>query len=199
MLNPHFVILGVVISFAGNLFYLRDTLQGKNQPNRISWFMWTLAPLIAFAAELQQGVGLQALITFMAGFNPLLIVIASFVNKRAVWKLTAFDFACGILSLLGLVLWLLSGHGDIAIALSILADAFAALPTIAKSYTHPQSESWLNFFAAAIGAAITLLTIRTWDFANYAFPLYILGICIIFTLLIRFELGVRLRRLFAAA
>jgi hypothetical protein len=156
--------------------------------------MWALAPLIAFAAELHEGVGIQSLTTLMAGVCPLLVLIASFVNRQAVWQLTKFDFLCGVLSLLGLTLWLLTRHGDIAIIFSVAADALAAVPTIRKSYTHPESEGWINYLAAAFASIVTLLTIRHWTFANYGFPLYLMSVCLLITSLVRFKIGARFRR-----
>jgi hypothetical protein len=41
---------------------------------------------------------------FMAGFSPLLIFIASFLIKKAHWKPSTFDYACGALSSLALIL-----------------------------------------------------------------------------------------------
>src|SRR5665213_3532899 len=105
MINQHFVILGVLIGFAGNMTYVISTLRGKTRPNRVSWFMWALAPLIAFSAEINQGVGLRSLMTFMVGFGPAMVFIASFVNRKATWKLTKLDLACGLLSLLALIAW----------------------------------------------------------------------------------------------
>src|SRR3990167_6200007 len=105
MLHPNFVILGFIIGLVGSLSYLIDTIKGKIKPNRVTFFLWALAPLIAFAAEVKQGVGIQSLLTFSAGFIPLLIFIASFLSKKAAWKLHKFDFLFGGLSLLGLVLW----------------------------------------------------------------------------------------------
>jgi len=187
MLAPQFVILGALINLAGGIGYVISTLKGRTQPNRVSWLLWTLAPFIAFAAERHEGVGLQALFTFIVGFDPLLVFIASFVNKRAQWKLTTFDFACGGLSLIGLGLWLITRHGDMAIFFSILADGLAALPTIRKSWNQPHSENWLAYGGAAGGAALTLLTIDDWSFANYGFPVYILAICGVLVYLIRFR------------
>jgi len=192
MINPNFVILGAVIALAGTSRYVLDTLEGKTRPNRVSWFMWTLAPMIAFAAEIHQGVGVRSLATFMAGFCPLLVLIASFVNRKSVWKLTKFDLTCGILSMIGLILWQITGQGNVAIFFSIMADGLAALPTVAKSYHSPESETWAGFFASGISAGIALLTIRNWTFANYGFPLYLMIICLLLTLLIKFELGPRL-------
>lgn len=53
MLNENFVILGAVIFAIGSLSYLIDTLKGKVKPNRVTFFLWALAPLIAFAAEVK--------------------------------------------------------------------------------------------------------------------------------------------------
>jgi hypothetical protein len=104
MLNENFVYIGAALSFLGALSYLIDTLKGKAQPNKVTWFVWALAPLVALWPTLQQGVGVQSLLTFMVGFNPLLIFLASFVNKKAYWKITKLDLTCGALSILGLVL-----------------------------------------------------------------------------------------------
>jgi hypothetical protein len=177
MLDPHFVIVGAAIGFLGGLSYLIGTIKGNVRPNRVSWLMWALAPLVAFAAELQEGVGLPALMTFVVGFNPLLILIASFASHRSAWRVTRFDLTCGLLSFAGLGLWYLTRIGDVAILFAIVADALAAIPTLVKSYAHPESENAAGFLAFALNAGITLLTIRTWDFANYAFPLYICIIC----------------------
>ncbi|HXE09828.1 MAG TPA: hypothetical protein VN554_00195 [Verrucomicrobiae bacterium] len=193
MINQNFVILGVLIGFAGNMVYVINTLKGRTRPNRVTWFMWTLAPFIAFAAQLHEGVGIQSLVTLMAGTCPLLVLIASFVNNKSVWKLTPFDFSCGALSIVGLVLWLLTRHGDIAIIFSIIADGLAATPTIRKAYTHPETEGWLNYLTAAISAGIALLTINDWNFATYGFPLYLLVVCVILSSLVRFRIGPRLR------
>jgi uncharacterized membrane protein len=193
MINQNFVFLAVIIGFAGNAVYVLDTLKGRNRPNRVSWFMWTLAPFIAFAAQLSEGVGIQSLLTFMAGVCPLLVLIASFMNKKAVWKLTRFDFLCGALSLLGLILWLVTRHAGIAIIFAIAADALAAVPTIMKSYTDPDSEGWINYLTAAIAAGITLLTVPDWTFSTYGFSLYLLLVCLLISSLVRFRIGPRLR------
>lgn len=189
MLNSNFVILGAIIGFAGTLSYLISTLKGETKPNRVTWIIWAIAPLVAFSAELSKGVGIQSLMTFMFGFSPLLIFFASFVNKRSEWKLGRLDFACGGLSILGLVLWLFLREGNIAIFFAILADGLAAIPTIVKSWRFPETENYVVFLTAAISAGITILTIQTWNFAHYGFPIYILLVCILLTLLIKFKLG----------
>jgi hypothetical protein len=167
MIHQNFVIVGFIIQCIGGWSYLVDTVKGKIQPNRVTWFLWTLAPLIAFAAEVKLGVGLQSLMTFSVGFIPLCVFIASFFSKKAVWKLGTLDYVCGALSILGLLLWWVTKVGNIAIFFSILSDALAAVPTIIKSYRTPESESYSVYFAGLINGGMTVLTITSWNFATF--------------------------------
>lgn len=189
MLNENFVIVGFVIGMLGTIKYLIETIQGRVKPNRVTFFLWALAPLIAFFAEIKQGVGIQSLMTFGVGFSPLLIFLASFVNKKAEWKLGWFDFTCGGLSLAGLALWYITRVGDIAITFSIIADGLAALPTIVKVYSYPETENGWLYLTASVSALLTLLTIDIWNFAHYGFPLYILIVTLIIFTLAQFKLG----------
>ena len=189
MINENFIIVGTIILFFGSASYLIDTVKGKIKPNRVSWLLWTIAPLIAFAAEIKQGVGLQSLTTFMVGFLPLLIFLSSFVNKKAYWKLGRLDIICGILSVIGLILWAITRVGNIAIFFSILADGLAALPTIVKSYKEPETENYLVYLAALIASAITLLTIKDWKLEQFGFPLYILVVDVVLIVAIKFRIG----------
>src|SRR5258708_8853505 len=123
-------------------------------------------------------------------FEPCLtIFIASYFNKRAEWKLTRFDLTCGALSLIGLVLWYITKSGNVAIVFSILADGLAALPTVVKSFNFPETESGWPYFTSTISAAITLLTVKVWDLANVGFPLYILIVTFVISVLVQFKLG----------
>lgn len=194
MINENFIFLGAAVGSIGGLFYLIDVLKGKVKPNRVSWFLWALAPLIAFTAQIQQGVGLESVLTFSVGFIPLLIFIASFVNKKSEWKLTKFDFICGALSILGIFLWLITKDANLAILFAIIADTLASIPTIVKSWKEPETENYWVFLGGIINSGVALLIIKEWNFATASFSLYILVLSILFTLLIKFKLGPRLSK-----
>jgi hypothetical protein len=176
MIDPRFAILGALIILTGNAAYARDTVRGNTQPNRVTWMLWALAPLIAFAAEVSQGVGLNSVLALTVGLGPLMVVVASFLDTKAYARVTPFDAACGVLSLVALGAWAATGRGNVAILLSILADFLAAVPTIHKAYRRPHTEHAAAFLSGVAGAAITLLTIKPedWSFASVAFPAYIL-------------------------
>ena len=192
MLNQNFVIVGTIIGAVGSLAYLTDTVRGKVKPNRVSFLLWSIAPFIAFAAQIKQGVGLEALMTFSTGFLPITTFIASFVNKKAEWKVTRFDLVCGFLSIVGLVLWLVTKVGNIAIFFSIVADGLAAVPTIVKSIKYPETELAWPWMASVIGVILTLLTLKELTFANSGFIIYILLVDAIIFSLVQFRIGERL-------
>jgi len=194
MLDERYVIVGVLLSIYGSLSYLIDTVKGKVKPNRVSWLFWAIAPLIAFSAEIEKGVGIHSLMTFIVGFNPLVIFLASFLNKKAYWKLDKLDYLYGGLALLGLILWQITGEGNLAIFFSIMADGLAAIPTVIKSYKDPGSENYKIYFYSMLNAGITILTIKVWDFAHWGFPVYIFGICSLLYVLIKFKLGLKIRK-----
>ena len=174
MIDPKFTILAGIIAVASAASYAVDTLKGGNQPNRVTWALWTLVPMITFSAQISQGVGLQSIFTFGGGFGPFLVLLASFVTRRAYWRLTAFDLLCGLISAAALLLWAITGKGLVALVLSVAADFFAAVPTIKKAYQVPASESGYPFLFGVVAAFITLLTIQEWTLANSAFAVYVL-------------------------
>jgi hypothetical protein len=190
VINENFIYAGAVLNLIGSTSYVIDTIKGKTKPNRVTWFLWALAPMVAFGAMLGEGVSITGgLMTFMVGFGPFIVLLASFVNKKSIWKITKFDVVCGILSFVGICLWSLTRTGEVAIAFSILADGLAALPTIVKAFKEPETESYLVFLLGAISALITLLAAKAWDFTHIGFALYIFIVCSVAFILIRFKLG----------
>lgn len=189
MINENFVIVGSLIAFFGSMSYLVDTVKGKVKPNRVSFLMWSLAPLVAFFAQLKSGVGIQSLLTLTMGLTPLSIFIASFFNKKSEWKLTAFDLVCGALSFIGFILYLITREAVLAVAFSIVADGLASLPTIKKSFFYPETENGYPYLASSISAVLTLLTLKSLSFINSSFTIYIFIVCMIIFTLVQYKLG----------
>ncbi len=55
MTLPQFlVVVSGLLMVWGGYGYLRDTLAGRTKPNRVSWSLWALAPLISLAQRLMR-------------------------------------------------------------------------------------------------------------------------------------------------
>jgi hypothetical protein len=169
MLPLYFVIIGAAINSIGAIGYIVNTIKGKVKPNRVSFLMWSLAPFIAFAAQITEGAGFESMMTFTTGLFPFLIFLSSYANKHSVWKTTSFDIWCGVLSIAGVIGWQILKDGDIAIMFSIIADAIAAIPTMRKAYYYPETEYTWSWIAGIIGILLTILTIDRLTFTNSGF------------------------------
>ncbi len=179
------VILSVLISTTGAFAYIRDTLAGKTKPNRVSWSMWALSPLISTAAALTAGADIWATVRiFMAGLLPLLIFLASFVNKRSYWRISVFDLTCGIFSLLALILWAAIASPQLAILCAIVGDLCASFPTLIKAWKYPETETGAMYVASFLSILLVLPSIPVWNIANAAFQLHLLIMSSVLLLLI---------------
>ena len=104
MLPSYFAIIAASISSLGSIFYLYQTIKGNAQPNRVTWILWAIFPMIVFFAQNSQNTGVMTIITLSAGVFPILIVTVSLFNKKAYWKTKPFDYACLVLAIIGMIL-----------------------------------------------------------------------------------------------
>ncbi len=169
----YIVLAGASAQLIGILFYARETVRGETKPNRVTWLMWSIAPLIASVAAFSDGVRWAALPVFMAGFAPLLVFFVSFMNPKSYWKLEVFDYICGTFSILALILWGITEEPLFAIIFSIISDGFAALPTIIKSWKHPETESVAAYTTGFFNALTSFFALRTFGVSELAFPIYL--------------------------
>ncbi len=173
MLPEYFALLGSVIASMGGAYYAYLTVRGRVKPHKVTWFFWGAFPMIAFAAQLTQGVGLIAWATFVAGTPPVLVLIGSFFNKDAYWEIRTIDYWFAAAGVLSVIAWQLTGIPNIAFTFSLLADLLVALPTVIKTYRFPETESWKAYGVSAFGFLFAVLAIHHWTYENYAFVIYL--------------------------
>ena len=167
-------ILGALANFAGGLSYVRAILRREATPNRVTWSLWALVPLIAGAAQWSSGVGISTLVVLSVAASPACVVLASFVVDKGSWKLGPFDYICGACALAALALWAMTGDPVTAIVLSILGDFAAALPTVRKAWLAPETEDRPAYVLALVGMILGILSVQETTFPAYAFNAYLL-------------------------
>jgi hypothetical protein len=178
----YLVFAAAFASLLGAALYIRSMFRGNAKPNRVTWLMWSIAPFIATAAAASSGVTWAAIPVFMTGFAPFLIFVASFFTKKAYWKLAPFDYLCGALSAVALILWFVTMEPNLAISLAIASDALAAIPTLAKAWRIPESESVWPFITGLFNAATSFVVATTFTFPEIAFPAYLIIINVLLVL-----------------
>ncbi len=173
MLPEYFAVIGSVIASLGGIYYAYLTFKGRVKPNKVTWLFWSAFPMIAFVAQLSQGVGLIAWATFVGGAPPVLVLIASFFNKDAYWQTRRIDYYFAVAGVLSIIVWQFTNTPNIALTFALLADLLVALPTIIKTYQFPETENWKAYAVSTIGFLIAVLAIPEWIYENYAFVFYL--------------------------
>lgn len=78
MINENFAYLAALINAVGGLRYFFLTLNGEVKPNKVTWFLWGIIPMIILFFQLREGVGVQVLLTFSVGIVPLMVFFCIF-------------------------------------------------------------------------------------------------------------------------
>jgi hypothetical protein len=169
------VLLSAGISLTGAIAYIRDMFRGTSKPNLVTWGLWGFAPLIATGAALSAHAdGWATVRIFMSGFGPLLVFLCGLCISQSYWKLSKFDYSCGLLSLIALGAWLIADSPVLAILLAAIADLFATIPTIIKAWKFPETETLYTYFVGLFTATIVIPAIPVWNIENAAFQIYLM-------------------------
>jgi len=64
----------------------------------------------------------------------------------------------------------------ISILFAILSDGLAAIPTIAKSWKFPETETAAVYLPSVFNNTLALLIIKNWIFTIYSFSIYFIVI-----------------------
>lgn len=167
----NFILLAAgTIDLLANIPYIIDSLKGRTKPNIASWSTWVLINGIALAAAMVHGQAFNAVVISGSYFigSLIIVLIGLFKGTR---KYTRFDVVCQALALFGLVLWLLSKNPNLALALALIVDIMAVLPTIKHAYLFPHEETWSTYAMAGAAASVTVILASSFSFAALAIPL----------------------------
>jgi len=170
------ILVAAALRLGGGAGYTLAVVRGRARPNPVTWFCWALAPLVAFAAQAQDGLDPQAWMTLVLALGPLTIFVTSVLRQRSLGNVTRFDLACGGLALLGLVAWQVTSDPAVALVFAISADLAGAAPTLRCAYRRPRAEYAVPYLLSAVSMVLVLVTVTDWRFVEYVFPVYILAI-----------------------
>lgn len=164
-------IIGPLIAALGFLPYLRETIKGSVRPRIASWATWSLVTGIATIAALTQQAYTSAFLTGIATCVELSILAMAL--RKGDYDYNWVDGASQVISLLGVVAWLLSRDAALAIIFNIVADFFGAVPTFYHTYLAPHDEAWPPFMLGGVGAAVSFLAVSSVSFITAGFPIYL--------------------------
>lgn len=163
-------IIAGVLAIGGYIPYIYSILAGKTQPNRATWFIWTIVGgLLAFSYIAE---GDQHSIWLPLGYfvGPLMVALLSLRYGYAEW--TKLDTICIVAAIISVIPWILSDNATLTLLINVIIDSTGAIPTLVKTFREPETEdltAWLIFF---IANTLQLFAISMWNLAAL-YPIYL--------------------------
>ncbi|MSU55441.1 MAG: hypothetical protein EXS46_02780 [Candidatus Taylorbacteria bacterium] len=158
--------------------YSIRTYQGKIQPILTSWSLWTLNGLALLLTYKSSGAEANVWPAVFGFTNPLLITIIVLLRYGGWTKPNRVEIACLVFGLLSLGLWLgvreNKEMSQYALYLAIVADLFAAIPTIEFVWRQPNGDRPFAWALFAVGYGLAIFAITENTFANWVLPFYMI-------------------------
>lgn len=147
-------------------------LHGGTNPHQASWMIWAALQYVIFASSVSQGVSAPAFIAlgYLIGSSTNAILLFWYGEKK--WG--RVDFGSATLAVASLFLLYITKDAFWALLLAIVTDALGAIPTVIGVTKSPKDESRAGWTIFLIGVLINLLTIKTWNFQEAGYTLYLI-------------------------
>ncbi len=165
-------IASAVVFTSSAIPYIVATLRKKAVPHPVSWVLWAVIGVVTFYFTIK--VGAHETLPF-AFFNFLTPCIVAALSLRY-WKggFSRFDYLCLACSLLAILTYVMFHNAAFSLTLNLLADAFAFLPTIRKTYVDPFSENLPSWSLVTLGYSLSIIAaIPRFSYGVALFPIYL--------------------------
>ncbi len=163
-MKPAIAVIAAVLAIIGNVPYLIDVIRKKIQPHPYTWLVWTIVSGVTFFGALAKGAGVGVIPT---GCAEIFTFIIFFFSLRYGSKyITKQDTLFLIVALLGLIPWVLTKDPTISVIIVVSIDLVAFIPTLRKTWRHPDSESPVLYSMNALRHILTLFSLQAYNVAT---------------------------------
>ncbi len=161
-------IIAALLALVGNISYLKDVFRGNVQPHPYTWFIWSIVSMTTFFGGLAKGAGIGALPTGVAGGFTIIIFLFSlkYLFQGKAGHIRMIDNYFLAICLLGLIPWMLTKDPTISVVIVVLIDIVAFIPTLRKTWTHPNTEKPLLYEMNVARHVLTLFSLQAYNIAT---------------------------------
>ncbi|MCA9352771.1 hypothetical protein KC901_01160 [Patescibacteria group bacterium] len=161
-------IIAAILAFVGNISYLRDVFKNRVHPHPYTWFIWSIVSMTTFVGGLVKGAGIGALPTGVAEAFTIIIFLFSlkYLFQRKAGHIRTIDHYFLVAALIGLIPWALTKDPTISVVIVVLIDIIAFIPTLRKTWTHPETERPLLYEMNVARHILTLFSLNAYNIAT---------------------------------
>lgn len=161
-------IVAAVLAFIGNISYLKDVARGVVRPHPYTWFIWSIVSMTTFFGGLAKGAGIGALPTGVAEGFTIIIFLFSLKHlvKGEAGTIRTIDHYFLAVALLSLIPWAITKDPTISVVMVVFIDLVAFMPTLRKTWLHPETERPLLYEMNVARHILTLFSLETYNIAT---------------------------------
>lgn len=169
-MNVPVVVSGDVLTVIASVLYVVFTVRDTARPEIVSWAAWAALLTESTVAEVGGWQLPSALYTGICAVACTVITVLSL--RRGTWVPTLLDKFSLAAVAAGLVLLLAVRSDRAVVAVTVVADFAAYLPTMKHAWDEPYEEPWLVYLLFGAGAALTLYAADP-TVVGAAYPFYL--------------------------
>ncbi|MFZ2523226.1 MAG: hypothetical protein WAW92_02455 [Minisyncoccia bacterium] len=161
-------IIAAIMAFVGNISYIKDVFKERVHPHPYTWFIWSIVSLVTFFGQWQKGAGIGVLPTAVAEVFTIIIFLYSLKHLfgEKVWHIRTIDHYFLAAALLGLIPWYFTKDPTISVLVVVMIDVIAFIPTLEKTWYHPQTERPLLYQMNVTRHILTLFSLEAYNIAT---------------------------------
>lgn len=181
------VIIASLLAVIGNLSYLKDALTGKVKPHPYTWFIWSIVSMTTFLGGVAKGAGIGAIPTGIAeGFTIIIFLLSlKYLFQDRGQHIRAVDNYFLAAALIALIPWALTKDPTLSVVIMVGIDVVAFMPTLRKTWMHPETEQPLLYGMNVGRHALTLLSLGSYNIATSIHSIAMICINTLMVLFIR--------------
>lgn len=164
MSKEYIAIIAAILAIVGNVPYLIDILKRRVKPHPYTWLIWTIVSGVTFFGQVAGGAGVGAIPT--AASEIFTVIIFLFSLQYGFKNIVKGDTYFLVAALLGLIPWALTKDPTLSVVIVVLIDVVAFIPTIRKTYIHPETETPLLYSMNALRHILALFSLEAINIAT---------------------------------
>jgi hypothetical protein len=170
-MSTFFIILSSLLALTSASIYVRAIINGQAKPHRTTRIVILLFTILATASLVAKhdtvAVWLAAVSTLQA------ITIFTISLKYGIGGWAKIDICCLFIAIIGIFFWKTTQNPNYALFSAITADFVGMIPTLIKAHRFPDTEIWLFWLIDTFTGLFSLFAVRSWNFSQFVYPLYI--------------------------
>lgn len=157
-------IIAAILAIVGNVPYLYDIVKKRVTPHPYTWFVWSIVSCIIFFGQIAKGAGIGALPTAASEIFTIIIFLFSLqYGFKHIKKLDTFFL---IVALLGIIPWIMTKDPTYSVIIAVCIDLVAFLPTIRKTFIHPNTETPMLYSMNVLRHILMLISLKAYNVAT---------------------------------